>query len=596
MVSLVQGGDVNLGAVFRIDTSGKYTVLHSFDGAKGSDPRSGVIYGRDGKFYGTTYSGGSNNAGTIYQLDISNTAPVYTVLHHFTSGVNGGYPIAGLLQGRDGKLYGTTALGGGNTSDGTIFQLDIRGVVPAYSVLHSFDGTNGWYPDAASLIQDRSGKLYGTTPLGGSGNAGTIFQLDLSGKTPVFSVVHHFISDINAGNPEGVILGKDGNLYGTTADNSLSGGATAFRLDLSGATPVYSVIHQFNVPMSGKPSAGIIQGSDGKLYGSTTNAGVNGKGTLFRLDISGSVSSFSTLYDFDGVNGATPNTGVIQGRDGKLYGTTTAGGQKGKGMVFQVNANVGVPVLKTLYNFDGSGSQPNHLIKAKDGNLYGATSDYLFKIDSIGTLQSHSVLLSFADVFSTFTREGKVQGLTQGNDGKIYGIYEKYSVDFVKAFQLDISGASPVFKVLLTLPTFRSNSARPRGLIQANDGKFYGATVTGWISFGPNGSGGSIYSFDAFVSTPAYSYVHQFDGTTGVAGVIQGKDGKLYGTAYSGGSADKGVVFQIDISGATPVYSVLHEFNGVDGANSAASLLQGWDGKLYGSTYYGGSSGMGTLF
>lgn len=594
-------GDSNLGEVFKIDASGNYSVLHTFKGADGKDPHAGVIYGKDGKLYGTTYSGGNNDAGTIYQLDISTTTPVITVLHHFTSGVNGGYPIAALLQGADGKFYGTTRLGGEGEGAGTIFQLNTSGVSPVYKVLHSFDGTNGWYPGVASLVQGGNDKVYGVTPLGGSGNIGTLFELDISGTVPAHKVLHHFSYATNAGSPTAVIVGNDDNLYGIT-NNTAPQGANVFRLDLSGSTPVYTVLYEFdyaNNPGLGVPNGGLSQGSDGKLYGTTYNGGSNGNGTVFRLDASASAANYTLLHEFDGVNSAKPQNGVTQGVDGKFYGSTTSGGLTGKGTIFQLDASGASPAYKDIHRFDGSGKRPGHLIQGKDGNLYGANAEHLFKFDISGVKPTTTVLANLLkDSFSRYDLYSQVNGLLQARDNKFYGIFENYSIDIADMFQLDTSGTSPTYELITSLPKYRSNSPRPRGLIQASNGKFYGATLTGGIGFSGGGSGGTIYQYDLSGAEPIYTKLHEFDGINGQnprAGVIQASDGKLYGTTSLGGQYNLGTIFRIDISGVIPAHTVLHSFDGTNGT-SAEALIQGKDGKLYGFGAIGGVDGKGILY
>jgi len=164
----------NVGTVFKLDTTGTETVLHAFSGVDGSGPQGDLIRDPAGNLYGTTYSGGTYGYGTLFKL---NAAGKYKVLHSFAGGVDGANPIPSLKRDAHGNLYGT-ASAGGDFNLGIVFELDATG---KQSVLHSFSGPDGASP-YASLIQDTVGNLYGTTYYGGAYDAGTVFQLDATGK------------------------------------------------------------------------------------------------------------------------------------------------------------------------------------------------------------------------------------------------------------------------------------------------------------------------------------------------------------------------------------------------------------------------------
>ncbi|HEU4592915.1 MAG TPA: choice-of-anchor tandem repeat GloVer-containing protein, partial [Steroidobacteraceae bacterium] len=300
------------GTVFRITLEGVYDVLHSFGGSPtdGIVPMGGLVQGSDGDFYGVTASGGANHCLQIPQ-DGSNCGTVFkvtpagdtTILHSFGSSPGDGItPTASLTQANDGNFYGTTVSGGANdcgaapNSCGTVFRVTPEGIT---TTLHSF-GTgfmpgllpmDGIAPQSA-LAQGPDGALYGTTASGGNGRCGfeygcgTVFRITLNGE---LTILHAFAVDSvedGTGPSAYLILGKDGNLYGTTG----SGGAypdpmtgTVFRMSLSGLkTTLFSFGPTGNQPTN--PVAGVIEGSDGAFYGVTaysTTAG--GTGTVFRL-------------------------------------------------------------------------------------------------------------------------------------------------------------------------------------------------------------------------------------------------------------------------------------------------------------------------
>jgi uncharacterized repeat protein (TIGR03803 family) len=205
-----EGGDSNNGVVFKIDTSGNETVLYSFSGsADGGSPFGSLIRDAAGNLYGTTNGGGASNAGVVFKLDPSGHE---SVLYTFSGGADGGYPLGGLVRDSAGNFYGTTN-GGGASGAGVVFKLTPSGQETA---LYSFTGgADGGYPWWVTPVLDSAGNLYGTTVAGGTANAGVVFKVAPSGQE---TVLHTFTGGADGGNPEaGVILGPEGQLYGTTA-------------------------------------------------------------------------------------------------------------------------------------------------------------------------------------------------------------------------------------------------------------------------------------------------------------------------------------------------------------------------------------------
>jgi uncharacterized repeat protein (TIGR03803 family) len=268
----VFGGDLSCGGcgtVFRVDpTTGKETVLYAFTGgADGSEPICTLVRDRAGDLYGTTAGGGSSascanpsGCGTVFKLD---TTGKETVLYSFCGGADGGYPQAGLIRDAAGNLYGTALVGA--YLAGVVFMVDPSG---AETVLYSFTGgTDGGYPLAA-LIRDSAGNLYGTTNGGGASNQGTVFKVDPTGKE---TVLYSFTGGTDGANPgAGLVRDSAGNLYGT-AGGGASNQGTVFKLDTTGAE---SVLYSFTGGTDGgNPAAGLLPGPDGRLYGTTLYGG-----------------------------------------------------------------------------------------------------------------------------------------------------------------------------------------------------------------------------------------------------------------------------------------------------------------------------------
>jgi uncharacterized repeat protein (TIGR03803 family) len=336
------GGRHGRGTVFTATLAGALTNLASFDGTNGAQPFAKLIQGTDGNFYGTTAEGGAHGLGTVFTM-----TPVggLSALVSF-DGTNGAHPFAGLVQGTNGNFYGTTS-GGGVRGLGTIFTLTPAGTL---STLAFFDGTNGARPYGA-LVQDASGNLYGTTSAGGMFNAGAVFAFKPADNT--LTNLHSFtgLSD-GAGPQSGLVLGRDGKLYGTTAGggmNAASGGdGVVFQITPSG---VFTNLFSFSGTNGANPFAALVQASDGNLYGSTSAGGAQGAGTLFCITIAGKLT---TLHSFSGgSDGASPHyAGLVQATDGNFYGVTSTGGQTGYGTLFQLSgfvpSIVAPPVRQTV--------------------------------------------------------------------------------------------------------------------------------------------------------------------------------------------------------------------------------------------------------
>jgi uncharacterized repeat protein (TIGR03803 family) len=271
------GGTSGHGTVFKLDTSGNETVLYSFTGgADGSYPGGSLIRGPGGILYSTTTQGGAYGGGTVFKLDITGKE---TVLYSFTGGADGGYPEAGLVRDAAGNFYGTTVFGGDLTCNfgqgcGTVFKLTLAG---KETVLHTFaGGTDGIWP-YAGLVRDAAGNLYGTTDKGGVFSSGTLFRLDATGKETVFP----FSGGANL--PAGLVRDSAGNLYGTTRAGGAHRFGSIFKLDTVGKmTVLYSFTGGAND--GGYPLSGLFRDFAGNLYGTTWSGNCGCRnGTVFKF-------------------------------------------------------------------------------------------------------------------------------------------------------------------------------------------------------------------------------------------------------------------------------------------------------------------------
>jgi uncharacterized repeat protein (TIGR03803 family) len=375
------------------------------------------------------------------------------------------------------------------------------GLMPAggaqsLTILHQFGGVpanDGSEPLWMHLIQATDGDFYGTTEYGGSNNVGTVFKITSAGA---LTVLYEFKGGaVNDGEfPEaGLVQGSDGNFYGTTYEGGTNYYGTVFRMTPAG---VLTNIHIFQGPAThdGRwPFSPMIQGTNGLLYGTTSAGGMKGYGTVFQMDFAGNLT---VIYSFtNSVDGGSPYAGVFQGSDGYFYGTTQSGGTNGVqyggyGTVYKVSA---AGALTPLHEF---GATPTDGQNPLGGIIQGYTGDY----------------------FGT-TYDG-------GTDG--YGT---------------------VFRI----------------------------TSTGSLS--------NLYSFGAFA----------YDGQYPRAGLLQGSDSYLYGTTLLGGTNGAGSLFKIGLAGGLIYLHAFDAFIG-DGVSPEGALVEGYDGSYYGTTYQGGTNDLGVVY
>ena len=267
------------GSVFKISlATGHYTTVYSFSGGSDGSTPAAALLDVGGTAYGTTSGGGAFDLGTVFSIDLATGAE--TVVYSFAGGSDGATPLAALINVR-GMLYGTTSAGGGGAGCvqcGTVFKIDPG--TGAETVLHvfSFDGSDGYAPDAALLYV--GGMLYGTTPGGGGDcGCGTVFAIDpISGAE---TVLHAFGTGKDGTAPQAGLINANGYLYGTTEYGGDYNVGTIFRINPY--TGAYNVIHNFVYTSDGaEPRAGLVS-MGGALYGTTSAGGPSNGGTVFSL-------------------------------------------------------------------------------------------------------------------------------------------------------------------------------------------------------------------------------------------------------------------------------------------------------------------------
>jgi uncharacterized repeat protein (TIGR03803 family) len=322
-----KGGKANKGVVFRYGPDGRETLIYAFSGgADGGVPSGPLSVDQDGNLYGTAAQGGAGNFGVVFKIAPNGTE---TVLHAFAGGpADGAYPAGGVTFGPDNSLYGTAG-GGGTANRGVVFALRPKGKL---DILHSFAGgpKDGLEP-ASGVIFDAQGNLYGTTPLGGPGSqdlqppcCGTVYKISATGH---FALLYAFHTDCDGAGPESPpVLDSAGNLYGATptlgcTDGQNEAWGVIYKVTPSGTE---TVLHAFTEsPDGASPFSTLILGKQGEIYGTTANGGVLDQGTVFEITADGTEE---VLHAFQGGRDSqTPYAGLVAdpALSGDLYGTTS---------------------------------------------------------------------------------------------------------------------------------------------------------------------------------------------------------------------------------------------------------------------------------
>ena len=405
------GGTFNAGTVFWIDGSGNFTKIHDFGsgGDDGTSPSAALMAASDGNLYGTTLTGGSGGFGTIFRID---EADALTTVHSFT-GLDGREPNSQLLEGLDGNLYGPTSystLGPGITY-GEIFRF--HPPAGAVDVLYAFPPPPAAHP-LAGLVQAASGDFFGTASQGGAASNGSVFRLtgDLADET--VSVVHDFQGDDGFTPATPLTRASDGSLYGLTSEATTSGG-TVYRVD---PPSTFTLLHSFTPEEGSTPNAPLLEASPGSFYGVTDLGGVGGLGNAFQMDSLGTITPF---HDFQTSDGTFPRS-LMKAMDGNLYGTAIAGGlASSAGSVFQIALPSQTVTPFHLFDTTEGYIPAGPLVQTGDGTFYGATqaggdafNGTVFTMNAAGET---STLYSFGATEGN----GTTSGLLLAADGTFYG-------------------------------------------------------------------------------------------------------------------------------------------------------------------------------
>jgi uncharacterized repeat protein (TIGR03803 family) len=604
------GGSNGMGTAFKAATNGALTSLLSFnyDHSNAILPAAGLAQGPDGNFYGTGYEGGSGVPGCVFRLT---TNGAQTALYSFTDGSDGGYPWAGLLLGADGNFYGTTHNGGAR-GYGTVFRISPPGV---FTSLAAFNSTNGAFP-YAGLAQGDDGTFYGVTPSGGAYGQGVVFAWTAAaGLTNLYS----FSGGSDGGWPVGgLLLGGDGNLYGTTANGGAYNQGTVFWMPQHGAP---QTLAQFDGYNGANPQAALVQGSDGNVYGTTRNGGAGGMGTAFELGLvsaapqitsqpsnqvvyTGAGATFSVAvfgsqplayqWQLNGTNLA--DGGSLSGSTNRLLKLSNAGqGDSGYYVVLASNplgAATSAPAfLEVIMAPAQITVQPTNLTLPPG-------SSAVFSVSAIGNqplvyqwMHAGTNLTDGGNVYGSTNSTLTLSDVTEANNG-VYAALVSNAVNSVLSTGAVLTVIPPSVPGtrLATLFSFTGGLSQASGLTPASDGNLYGTTAFG----GNQPAYGTVFQVTTNGVVAVFARFDTNSGLNPEAGLAQGADGSFYGTTAGGGTNAAGNVFEMTPAGGlTNLYSFT---GGSDGSAPATLLTQAPSGWLFGTTATGGTNGVGNVF
>jgi uncharacterized repeat protein (TIGR03803 family) len=616
---VVDNGDgvaVSSGAVLTVTsvTAAGTTLatVYSFTGGNDGGNPNALLRAGDGAFYGTTQNGGTNLAGTVFQMT---AAGAVTDLYSFSGGDDGATPFAALAQGPDGNFYGT-AFHGGAYDNGTVFRVTASGVL---SNLISLNITNGDLP-YAGLTLGGDLNFYGTTYQGGAGGRGTVFRMSTDGT---LATLYSFTNGPEGGHlAAGLVRGNDGNFYGSTYRGGASGRGTVFRITANG---ILTTLASFDGTDGAFPLAELVQDAGGGFYGTTTSGGAYTNGAVFRMTAAGLVTN---LYSFGGgADGSYPAAALLQGSDGNFYGTTAYGGAYGAGTVLRLTPG---GTLSTLVAFDGyAGANPQAaLIEDADGSLLGTTQNggasnagVIYRLSFSGTPQltaqpagqtvyaGDTVLLSVAVIgASPLSYQWRKNGTNLVNGGHLSGAAARllalgsvtladigtYSVIVSNALG-SVRSADAVLSVISSPPFIT--------LQPTNQSPAPGATVTfavtafgtlplsyQWQRNGTNLTDGANLSGSGTSALRLFNVVEANNGTYSV----------IVSNVLSSVTSTGAVLTVIPVSAPGTRLATLHSFSSTGGGGWPPNgLMSASNGVLYGTTQFGRSnsfSGPGTAF
>ncbi|MCB2195038.1 MAG: T9SS type A sorting domain-containing protein [Bacteroidetes bacterium] len=486
------GGTSGEGTVFEFDPVTD-TIVQNINleaSVTGSEPYGELTEASNGMLYASTYYGGKNNHGAIFELNPTNFSLKKKYdLQYDTTGSN---PEGGLLEAETGYLYGL-CYDGGVHDRGTLYKYSIEEDTIYVQNNFYYEGLKkgadpdiGNYP-SGTLMKATNGNLYGITNDGGQEIYGTLFEYSISEDTLITRV--SFDAMYNGGEPEHSFIQIENKLYGTTVYGAKENSGVIYTYDL--VLKKYEILHHFEIYSTGVEPKGDLLHLNGKLYGIATAGGENSEGVIFEYSLKN--KKYTKLYDLDPwTDGYSGEMGLTLGDNGKLYGTMYRGGANAEGTLFEYTIETNE--YKVIKTFDGtSGENPAcKLVQHSNGKIYGTTER--------GGTYSEGTIFSYDPAGETFT--------TIHHFGQVNSL-----------------GRFPVSQ-----------------LIESPEGNLYGITFTA------DGDYGAVFEFNP--ETADYTKIGNitWDGMWQQKSIMLASNNKLYGTTYTGGTDNRGVLFSLDLS------------------------------------------------
>ncbi|MFT3907973.1 MAG: T9SS type A sorting domain-containing protein [Ferruginibacter sp.] len=574
------GGANEVGTIFEYDyTTNTYTPKIDLVESDGSRPQADLVKASNGKFYGITLLGGANNLGVIYEYDYSSNT--YTKKIDMTA-AGGNQSAYTMVEAPNGKFYGTTYEGGANGA-GVIFEYDY--VNNIYTDKIDMVISDGRYP-IASLFLAPNGKFYGVAKAGGVAGNGVIFEYDYTTNT--YTKKFDFgNAATNGSKPQApLMLASDGKLYGVTSEGGANDNGTVYQYDYTTNSFVKKTDLQ---SINGNACASVlVEAANGKCYATTSIGGIADQGVLFEYDFT--ANSYTKKKDLGvALSGADLWAAPVKANNGKIYFVSWRSGANDIGTIIEYDHTTNTYTKKYDFTYDDGARSYSGMTQANNGKLYGMTNE--------GGLNTEGTLYEYDYTTNTFTKKkdllpidgiNPVGKMLLASNGKLYGTMPSGGANNLGVlFEYDYT--TNTYTKLIDFSA--TNGRRPcKDLMEASNGKIYGATTMGDV-----GLFGSIFEYDYVTHT--FTTKLFLNGTNGesVAGTfVEAANGKLYGATAYGGANNKGVIFEYDYT--TNTYTKKFDFSGTDGNNPNSSLTRSQNGKLYGTTIYGGNFDFGVLF
>lgn len=595
------GGANGFGVIFEYDiTTNTYTKKVDFTGTTGAaigrEPYGTLIESApaSGKLYGMTRLGGAGNVGVLFEYDYNTNTYTKKVDLTGNAGLAAGSNPFGQLTKANGKFYGLTNLGGAN-GVGVVFEYDY--LLDIYTKKIDLLAATGSNPQGSLLLVGT--KLYGMTVVGGTNTpqGGVIFEYDYTLNS--YTKLTDLTGGIGAGaNPTSeLMLGSNGNLFGMTRLGGSTNAGAIFEYNLTG--PVYTKKFDLasTAAIGGAPLGSLIQVSTGKIYGLTSLGGNASSGVLFQYNASSNTYVKKVDLNFSS-GGGTPNGALMQATNGKLYGLTTVGGTNNIGAIFEYDKTTAIYTKKIDLSTTNGSAPYGSMLQASNGKLYGLTS--AGGTGAVGTLFEYDAITNAFIKRVDFTGNA---GVNPG--GAPYGSLVQYSGNG-KLYGLTKQGGANAQGVIFEFDPTTNTYTKKIDMLAANGYSAFGSLVEasgklyGMTSLGGANSLGVIFEYDPATNT--YTKKIDFTGAAGLAigsqpfgsMVATATTGVLYGMTRTGGANNIGVIFEYNV--VTNTYTKKFDMVVGTGSQPLGSLIRAANGNMYGVTNLGGANSTGVLF